>query len=63
MNDEIDFGAAAWFLRTQCSTSIQDSLKKSGDQGFQQYMGCVNTPVMPERLAYYKSALNALEKA
>ena len=60
-NDEYDFGAAAWFLYTQCSNNIRNGLRMDGSQGWEAYLkNCVGTEVSEERRAYYKRALSAL---
>ena len=60
MNDEYDFGSAAWYLSTQCSESIRDGLQNGSPASWQAYIsGCVGTTPTPDRQAYWQRAAQA----
>jgi hypothetical protein len=56
MPDQYNFGAAPWFLATQCSDAVRSQLQTSPDAGFQAYMGCVGVSATDDRLAYWNRA-------
>lgn len=57
--DEYSWGSAAWFLVSQCGKDVMSALETPGVEGFGKYMGCVETTVTSDRLAYYTRALQA----
>lgn len=57
--DQYNFGSGAWFLVTQCPSSVRDALKANVDDGFKAYMGCVGVDAGPERTAYLTRAKQA----
>lgn len=60
LNDNFDFGSAAWFLTTQCSDRIRGELQNAGEAGWEHYItDCVGTTVTPERTAYWNRAMDA----
>lgn len=60
-NDDYDFGSAAWFLTSQCSSSVRESLQTGSQAGWAAYMEeCIGTPVTPGRLTYWQNAVAAL---
>ena len=61
----LDFGAAAWYLRSQCSPTVQSALKTGGETGWESYMkDCVKVDVSaePDRKTSYEAAVAALPK-
>ena len=57
--DEYSWASGAWFLTSQCA-SARPAIQAGGDAGFAAYMGCVGSPVTPERKAYWDKASAAL---
>jgi len=58
--DQYNFGSVSWFLTTQCSQSVQESVAQGTDQGWADYMGCIDvSPTDPGRLAYWTAAKSA----
>lgn len=57
-----DFGAASWFLRTQCPSNVQDSLKTGKQAEWESYLStCVGVQASEgNRTAYYTAAVQAL---
>lgn len=52
------FASAAWFLKTQCESSIQDGLAAGTEAGWTSYLEqCVGTTVTAERTAGWKKAI------
>lgn len=52
------FGSAAWFLKTQCESSIEDGLATGTEAGWTRYLEeCVGTSVTDERTAGWKKAI------
>jgi hypothetical protein len=59
--DQYSFGAAAWFLSTQCSASVRAALQTGTLAGWEGWItGCVQTTVTDARQAYWTSAVGAL---
>ena len=61
-NPIYDFGAAAWFLRSQCSSDVQNSLKTGQQAEWESYLStCVGVEASEgNRTAYYTAAITAL---
>ncbi|KAI2472104.1 hypothetical protein F4781DRAFT_428636 [Annulohypoxylon bovei var. microspora] len=57
--DEYNFGSGPWFLTTQCTSAVQEALKKGDDAGFEQYMGCVGVTLTQQRTDYWTRAKSA----
>ncbi|RAL07776.1 uncharacterized protein BO97DRAFT_377894 [Aspergillus homomorphus CBS 101889] len=58
---EYDFGSGAWFLTTQCSSTVRAQLQKGGQAGWEAFItGCVGTDANDERKAYWTRAVGAL---
>lgn len=57
-----DFGCAAWFLTTQCSSSVQNALQTGGWIGWENYLStCVGVQASEgNRTAYYQGISQAL---
>lgn len=52
------FGSAAWFLKTQCDSSILDGLSSGSEAGWTSYLEqCVGSSVSDERTAVWKKAI------
>jgi hypothetical protein len=52
------FGSAAWFLKTQCESSIEDRLATGTEAGWISYLEeCVGTSVTDERTAGWKKVI------
>lgn len=52
------FGSAAWFLKTQCDSSIEDDLAAGTEAGWTSYLEeCVGTTVTDERTAGWKKVI------
>lgn len=59
--DDFDFGSAAWFLTSQCSTAIRDELQSGSLEGWEQYISeCVGTEATADRQEYWSRAIAAL---
>ena len=59
-NDDLDFGSAAWFLKTQCAPDVIKGLASGTLAGWQAYVKvCVDTDPIP-RQAHYERAMKAL---
>ena len=56
--DKYSWGAAPWFLTTQCS-SVREVIQAGGRAGFEAYMACLGTSVTSERLEYWTRANDA----
>ena len=57
-----DFGSAAWFLTTQCSSEVRAQLQTGSLAGWQQYIeSCVGTTATSDRQAYWTRAIAALQ--
>ena len=55
--DEYDFGSAAWFLTTQCSSTIRGGLQDGGLGGWNAYLtDCVDVPSTDSRRAFWRRA-------
>lgn len=57
--DEYNFGSAAWFLSSQCTSDVRTQLQTGTDAGFTAYMGCVGAAMTDERLQYWHTAQSA----
>jgi len=58
--DTYAWASAAWFLTTQCSSTIRQSLQAGGSAGWQAYISqCVGTTVTAERTAFWTAANTA----
>lgn len=58
---EYDFGSGAWFLVSQCSDVVRESLKERGEEGWEGYVkDCVGTEANEERRGYWKRAVEVL---
>lgn len=56
-NDEWGFGSAAWFLSTQCSTSVKQGLQAGTEAGFDAYLtSCIGTTVNENRTAIWQKS-------
>ncbi|TVY41740.1 hypothetical protein LOCC1_G004337 [Lachnellula occidentalis] len=53
--DQYSWASGAWFFTTQCA-SVRSAVQAGGDAGFAAYMGCIGTPVTPDRKAYWDRA-------
>ncbi|TVY90750.1 hypothetical protein LAWI1_G001963 [Lachnellula willkommii] len=53
--DKYAWASGAWFLTTQCA-SVRTTIQAGGDAAFTAYMGCIGTPVTPDRKAYWDRA-------
>ncbi|KAL8795586.1 MAG: hypothetical protein Q9195_002007 [Heterodermia aff. obscurata] len=63
-DDDLDFGSAAWYLKTQCGPAVGQNLASGGLAAWQAYItGCVQTTPTEERQAYYERAMKALGAA
>lgn len=61
-NDAYDFGSAAWFLTTQCSSDVRTQLQTGSLSGWENFITkCVSTTVTDERQAYWTRAIAALK--
>ncbi|KAI9797381.1 MAG: hypothetical protein M1825_006010 [Sarcosagium campestre] len=61
LDDQYDWGSAAWFLTTKCSPEIRAGLQTQGQAGWEQYIaGCIGTTITPDRLAVWYRANVAL---
>jgi len=60
--DKYTFGAAPWFLSTQCDASVATQLTSGGLTAFQNYItNCVGTTFTDDRKAKWCLAYNALK--
>jgi hypothetical protein len=60
-NDAYDFGSAAWFLTSQCSSSVRYGLQTGSLAGWQQYISsCVGAEASEDRQEYWNRAVTAL---
>ncbi|KAK7527688.1 uncharacterized protein IWZ02DRAFT_371346 [Phyllosticta citriasiana] len=58
--DEASFGSAAWFLTTQCTQAVQDSLASGTQAGFEEYItGCIGGTMDDSRIEYWTKAKEA----
>ncbi len=57
--DEYTWGSAAWYLTSQCSSSIRTQLQAGGQAGFEAYLGCLGVSATSDRLAYWNRANTA----
>lgn len=56
-----EWGAASWFMTTQCSADVRKGLQNADQAGFEAFIsGCVQTTMDDKRLAYWKTAAQAL---
>ena len=55
-NETYDFGSAAWFLDTQCESSVKSGLATGEMDGFMAYLSCIGTTMTPDREAYWQRA-------
>ena len=63
-DDDLDFGSAAWYLKTQCGPAVGNNLADGGISAWQAYItGCVHTTPTEDRQAYYERAMKALGAA
>jgi hypothetical protein len=62
LSDEVyDFGSAAWFLTSQCSSDVRTQLQSGSEGGWESYISsCVGTTVTDARKAYWTRAVQAL---
>lgn len=59
--DAYDFGSAAWFLTTQCSSKVRNALREGTDAGWEMYISsCVGTTVDDDRKSYWQRATKEL---
>lgn len=58
-NIDYDFASAAWFMTTQCTSTVRDGLKNGGMAGFTAYVGCIGAPMASDRTSYYVAAAKA----
>jgi hypothetical protein len=60
-DEDYDFGSAAWFLTSQCTSDVRSALQSGSESGWQSYLTqCVGTTVTDERKAYWTRAIQAL---
>lgn len=60
--NEYAFGAAPWFLTTQCTAATTDAVSSGGYEGFAGYLtDCVGTPASDDRIAKWCSAVKAMK--
>jgi hypothetical protein len=60
VDDQYNFGAAQWWLTTQCTGDVVEGLKGASDKAWEAYMACVGVDASDqERLAYWKKAKSA----
>ena len=63
-DDNLDFGSAAWYLKTQCGPAVGNNLATGGLAAWQAYItGCVHTTPTADRQAYYERAMKSLHAA
>ena len=63
-NPDFDFGSAAWFITSQCPTSIREAMWGGSEQGWEAYLTqCVRTIATDDRKQKWKAALQALGTA
>jgi hypothetical protein len=61
LQDQYDWGSAAWFLVTKCSEGIRQGLQTGGQSGWENYLtSCVGTTMSTERQQYWDRANQAL---
>ena len=58
-NIDYDFASAAWFMTTQCTSTVRGGLKNGGMAGFTAYVGCIGAPMASDRTSYYVAAAKA----
>ena len=57
-SDEWGFGSAAWFLSTQCDSSVKEGLKAGTEEGWNNYLSqCVGTSATVDRTATWRKAM------
>ncbi|MCJ1396397.1 hypothetical protein MMC18_009287 [Xylographa bjoerkii] len=60
-NNNYDFGSAAWFLTTQCSTAIRAELQTGTLAGWQAYVtDCIGTTATSDRQAIWEIAMQEI---
>ena len=57
----LDFGAGAWYLATQCNDTVRAAVKTQQEKGWEMYLsGCVKVdPSATGRRSYYEAAVKA----
>ncbi|KAJ5902732.1 hypothetical protein N7495_003260 [Penicillium taxi] len=60
-DETYDFGSGAWFLTTQCSSDVRQSLQTGSEAGWEKYITqCIGTFVTDDRKAYWNRAISTL---
>jgi len=60
-NDDYDFGSAAWFLATQCSTAVRAELKTGTLAGWQTYVtNCIGATATSDRQSIWERAMQEI---
>ena len=60
-NDDYDFGSAAWFLTTQCSTVVRAELQTGTLAGWQAYItDCIGTTATSDRQSIWETAMQQI---
>lgn len=55
-----EWGAASWFLTTQCTADVRKGLQSGSQDGFNSFMTtCVGTTMTDDRLKYWTAATTA----
>jgi hypothetical protein len=61
---EWDFGSAAWFLTTQCTSEQRALLQSGSDSAWEGYVqNCLGRAVTPERKQYWNRAIYELVRS
>ncbi|MCJ1386629.1 hypothetical protein MMC17_009755 [Xylographa soralifera] len=60
-NDDYDFGSAAWFLTTQCSTAVRAEVQTGTLAGWQTYVtDCIGTTATSDRQRIWEIAMQEI---
>jgi hypothetical protein len=60
-SETYNFGSAAWFLTSQCSSDVRTDLQSGSESGWESYISsCIGTTVTDDRKAYWTRAMQAL---
>lgn len=61
---EWDFGSAAWYLTTQCTSEQRVSLQSGSDVAWEGYIrNCLGLAVTPQRREYWNRAIYELVRS
>ncbi|EAS28427.3 uncharacterized protein CIMG_09631 [Coccidioides immitis RS] len=61
--DDYDFGSAAWYMTSQCTSDVRKGLQDGKEDGWEKYItACVGTTASGERLRYWQVAVKEMQK-